>query len=190
MHEFIPATRSETYLRAAMPNAVSNAWSTQFYATYTDPDKSGGYFFKTGITGENSWVAQYLFLQPLAEGTAGTQFSFRVWGWKYQFVLDGHPYRQYIPVFLAEFLCTVCNSPGPISQSPAVPPLAMGPAENFCDTIALTQGSVGPLGEIVSTGPNSDLPAFARLDLRGCPYFQFDFLQGDNIGMNCLFARG
>lgn len=131
-----------------------------------------------------------LFLLPFAEGNAGATFSFRVYGWRGLGEPDNDPLRMvWISYLLAEFSCATGNLFGP-------PPDGQGPSrrwikdsECMADTISLSQGSLGIGGLVNSTGPGTDLGAYALLDLAGSKYFQFDFQQADPVGMNLLWAR-
>ena len=128
---------------------------------------------------------------PYAEGTPGSRFRMRICG------LDNigvDPYAQvWWPYLLAEFTCTVCNRGGPPA---AVPGRETGrlirESERMCDTIELTGGSLGVsqvAGVVNSTGPGTNLIAWAMVDLAGCRKFQFSFEQIDTVTMNVLFAR-
>lgn len=161
--------------------------------TQAAPSADGVYPFGKG----GAFAPTRLFLMPYCEGVAGQQFSLRLYGWRPLDQPSGMPQTAvWIPYFLAELACTACNQPGPTPGGPppwdnltgALNPLIL-PGETFCDTITLTQGNLGPSGAIYSTGPGTDLIAFALVEMLGCKMFQFDFQQTDTVNMNCLWAR-
>jgi hypothetical protein len=145
----------------------------------------------TGYTLQHTRV----FLQPYAQGAAGSQFSMRLWGWRSHIVGRGDGARELVvPFFIAELLLTACNCPGPQSEGPAGTPSIrpLQPSENLCDTASLVQGDLGAGGWINMTaqpGAPTDLPGYIVLELQGCVAFQFDFKQQDPVGMNCLWAK-
>ena len=200
-------TISTNYQRALAVNSVANAWS------FTVPGNNalglnllpaqdplnpntqqlyGSGLVQWGEGGDHS--GNRLRLLPMCDGPAGSTFSFRLWGWS-KFGMPGlDTLAVWVPCFIAEFLCVSCNQPGPASPSPGISPLAMLDSERLCDTISLTQGHLGigvhgGGGYINTTGPGTDLTAFAMLDVGGFKYLQFDFQQSDPVGMNCLWAR-
>jgi hypothetical protein len=122
---------------------------------------------------------------PYCNGPPGSQFSFRLYGWRDVVYPEGNPNALvWVPEFDAEFACTSCAAPGPTDPNVRM----ILPTENFCDTITLTQGNLGPTGFINSTGPGTNLIAYAVAELGGCRKFQFDFQQTDPVGMNLLFV--
>lgn len=125
---------------------------------------------------------------PYCEGAAGSTFSVRVYGWDH--ISDDPRYFVFVPPLLTEFLCVSCDSAGPGSPGgPGVSPYVILDSERFCDTISLTQGSVGWMGEVNSC-PGSGCVGFVMVDLRGCKFFAFDFANVDpvTLSMNALFA--
>lgn len=182
--------RSER-LAKALVNA--NAQQAQWVALgtqVTSPAAVGDGVYNAGA--DSNVSPGRLFLMPYAEGGVGSQFSLRVYAWRDFFLPTGDPATQvWIPHLLAEFACTTCNQGGPVTQEITSSAL-LKPSEFLCDTISLTQGSLGVDGFVTSTGPGTNLVAFALLDLTACRRFQFDFQWADtsnNIGMNCLWAR-
>ena len=151
--------------------------------------------------GDGIWAAGHgsvhapgkLFILPYCEGLAGSNFSVRVYAWRSVEQPNGGPNQNvWVPVLLCELACISCNRFGPPLPG-VLPPVGNGrfiqADEAMCDTITLTQGSLGPTGEICSTGPGTDLIAFAVIELRGARFFQFDFQQTDPVPMNCLWSR-
>lgn len=154
------------------------------------PDQ-GLFSLTTGYTVQHT----RLFLQPYAQAPAGNQFSMRLWAWRVHNVgrTDG-PRQLIVPFFIAEFLLTTCNQPGPMAEGPPGTPSIrpMQPSENLCDTAVLVQGDLGAGGWINMTGQPgapTDLPGYIVVELQGCAAYQFDFKQVDAVGMNCLWAK-
>ncbi len=135
-----------------------------------------------------------LFLLPYCDGAPSSSFSVRVYGWRGLTHPEGNPQQGvWIPVLIAELACTACTVGGPAAPTePQVPVRYLSPTELLCDTISLTQGTLGVNGLIQSTGPGTNLVAFAEIDLIGSRFFSFDFQLADTgnpVGMNCLFAK-
>ncbi len=182
-------------------NSQSNTWRLLLptgISPAADPlDNSlvdGVYGFGKGpSTGEGNYAPNRIFLMPFAENAGtGLQFSMRVYGWREISHPEGGTQRvTWLPYFLAEFLCTTCNVTGPAGSSPT--PRWINDSDNLCDTITLTQGNLGGsssgAGYINSTGPGTDLVAFAFLDSTGARFLQFDFQQVDAVAMNCLWSK-
>ncbi len=126
------------------------------------------------------------------QAPAGNQFSVRLYGWRAAENPPGLGRPVWIPYLICELACTTCNRQGPPNTAPPGNPsnYMLGPDESLCDTISLTQGSLGLTGLINSTGPGTDLIAYAIVELTAPRYFQFDFGAIDSIPMNCLFAKG
>ena len=145
-----------------------------------------------GVIGDNTNY-DHLFTQnaikvlPKSDGPAGSQFSLRLYGWAPVNKPDaGNIPTIWIPHFIVELLCTTCNRTG-------FPGDYLLDNERLCDTISLTQGVVGNIGWgggfINSTGPGTDLIAWAVINTTGFRFIQFDFQQVDMVGMNCFWAR-
>ena len=84
---------------------------------------------------------------------------------------------MWLPLFLAEFLCTTGSLAGPGKSGPNDQlGVSFPTSANLCDTITLTQGTLGPTGEINSTGPGTGIPAWATVELKGSQWLFFDFL--------------
>lgn len=184
MIESVFVTGSTPLTRVLAVSSQAGAWAS-LDAVLARPSGT----FNAGHDG--MFAPESIKLIPICEGgQAGSQFSVRLYAWD---ALRSEPTAQqppatWIPTLLAEFLCTVCNRSGPYPVgSPTTG--AVLTTENFCDTIALTQGTVGQNGLINSTGPGTDLIAYVKIDLAGCRLYQFDFVQTDTVGMNCLWSR-
>jgi hypothetical protein len=135
-----------------------------------------------------------IFLLPFCEGAPGSGFSMRLWSWRAVTHPEGNPNQAvWIPVLVAELACVACSVGGPVAPTePQIPQRWLSATEMLCDTISLTQGTLGNGGLIQSTGPGTNLVAFAEVDLIGSRFFSFDFQLADNgnpVGMNCLFAK-
>ncbi len=184
MIECITYSSSTPLTRVFAVSSQASAWAS-FDAMLASPTGA----FNAGHDG--IYAPESIKLIPICEGgQAGSQFSVRLYAWD---ALRSEPISQqppatWIPTLLAEFLCTACNRVGPY---PVGNPTtgAMTTQESFCDTITLTQGTVGLTGLINSTGPGTDLIAYIKIDLAGCRLFQFDFNQTDTVGMNCFWSR-
>ncbi len=177
-------THSGALAKALTVNSVANGFSTQQCLRGT-PAADG---LQRGA-GTAAECPRSLFMMPYAEGAAGSQFSFRVYGLAQMRAPNlGDPSAAvWIPFLLAEYACTVCNIGGVKQGSGMVTGDDLIESERLCDTIQFVQGDMGVVGKINSTGPGTDLVAYATVDLQGCRYFLFDFKQTDNVGMNCLF---
>ncbi len=190
MMNVIIDSRSEPLMQALQFGDSQNTAWTSYDMTGSVPTGDG--VWPAGHGGQ--LAPQRLFILPYCEGQAGSNFSVRVYGWRGIEQPDGGANRNvWIPFLLAELACVSCNRFGPANTGPTPPQPYAGrfiqADEALCDTITLTQGSVGPTGEVVSTGPGSDLIAFAIVELRGARFFQFDFQQTDPVPMNALWAR-
>lgn len=172
------------------------------------------------VKGPGVLTPSRLFLMPYCEGPSGSQFSMRVYGWRKLKRPDNidlgtsppgagnagivvpnpatSPYGVWLWYLLCELACTACNAPGPPLGGPNLTqPYLLRPTENLCDTLALGTGPNGPNGAlgltglINSTGPGTDLPAHAMVELGGAQRWSWDFCRAnaDNITMNCLYAR-
>ncbi len=131
-----------------------------------------------------------VFLVPYGEGGQGSQFSMRIYGLSPMAAPNqgDRLAAMWLPFFLAEFSCTLCNVAGIRQGSDFPTGVDLIQSERLCDTITLAQGDVGMTGRINSTGPGTNLVAYAAVNLQGCERFVLDFQQVDNIGMNCLCA--
>ena len=193
-----------TQLRKAL---TRNSYAGAFGTTPLNNDGTTGYTQTFDInedapSGEGSFQWGYLgdhgpnriLLIPFAEAAAGANFSFRIYSWRELSWPSGATVvDEWIPLFLAEFACTTCNRAGAAADTPSVSTNTLLDSERVCDTITLTQGSLGtgPSGSgfINSTGPGTDLVAYAFVDVGGARFVSFDFQQIDPVGMNCLWAR-
>ena len=189
MRDVIISNRSEPLSQALrLGDSQNTAW-TSYDMQALKP--SGDGVWSAGEGGVDA--PQRLFLLPYCEGLAGSNFSMRVYGWRGVEMPNGGPNQNvWIPFLLAELACVACNRFGPPLPG-VLPPVGNGrfiqADEAMCDTITLTQGALGLTGEICSTGPGTDLIAFAIVELRGVKAFSFDFQQTDPVPMNCLWAR-
>ena len=146
----------------------------------------------TGIDGVYSmgeggiYTVNRLQLIPYADA-AGAQFSLRLYGWDSVAPPDAsNNLIVWVPFLIAELACTTSNRSGVTGHY-------VNDTEYAVDTIVLTQGTTGNNGFagglINSTGPGTDLIAYALITLSGCQFIQFDFQQTDSVSMNCLWAR-
>lgn len=185
VQEVVVVARS-SIVRKALANGNSTATAFANFMT-TSIDPSGDGVYPIGQAGDVA--ADRLFLMPYAEGGSGSNFSVRVYGWTTIKGQTPSDQKTWIPFLLAELACISCNVNG-VMPATAGDPSQLLDSEYMCDTISLTQGSIGPQGLINSTGPGTNLVAFAKIDLAGCRVLQFDFQQTDPVGMNCLWAKG
>lgn len=165
--------------------------------------EAGGVHRKSASENQLGMVApNRIFIQPFCDGPPGSQFAMRLWGWRGYGPTDGDGPRELdVPFFIAEWICTSCNCPGPQSEGPPGFPSIrpMQPSENLCDTIVLVQGDLGASGWINATGAPAtvsapavptNLPGYTTVELQGAKQFQFDFKQIDsNIGMNAFYCK-
>ncbi len=113
-----------------------------------------------------------LQIMPWSDGGLGQQFSLRIWG----FTVHDTTNPAWLPMFLCELLCTTGGMAG-TSVPTASDPLGLSfPKDsNLCDTVSLSAGTLGPTGEINSTGPGTNIPAWVTVELKGSQWFFFDF---------------
>jgi len=150
-----------------------------------DPNRSkDGFVIFSGTEGQVS--PGRLILIPYAEGQ-GAMFSMRLYAWR-RLGTDSRLW-VWVPMLLAEFACITSNQAGPTDAQPGSSTRLIKDTEFLCDTISLTQGSLGNCGLVTSTGPGTNLIAFAIVDGCGATLISFDFQQTDPVGMNCLWAR-
>ena len=185
----------------ALGNSQNSVWAT-LISQNASPGSVNPAFTATGPDGvyllaqDLQYVPAYVFVQPYAQSGPGAQFSFRVYGWTSSKLPSGNPmYEVWTPFLIAEFACWTCNQPGPAQFVEGMtPPGSIQADEFFCDTMALVQGGIGPLGQLLSTGardqgnPGTDLVARAKIATMGAKHLQFDFQQTDPIPMNLLFS--
>src|SRR5438132_12729893 len=108
-----------------------------------------------------------LILFPVCDGSLGSSFSMRLYGWR-DLSLPGNDVNKvvWIPYLLVELACVASNMSGPGGIGIAGPSYRyLSDSEYLVDTITLTQGNLGVTGSINSTGPGTNLPAYALVDL-------------------------
>lgn len=139
--------------------------------------------------GHNAQVAPgRVLVFPVCDGAAGAQFSTRVYGWRPIGNPDENPNNVvWFPYLLAELLATAAALTAPIEAIPSL--RALSGNQTLCDTLSLTQGQLGNGGLLNSTGPGTNLTAYALIDLCGCRFYSFDFQQQDAVSMNAFHAR-
>ncbi len=113
-----------------------------------------------------------LMVMPWSDGGVGQQFSLRIWGFTVHNTTDS----AWLPLFLCELLCMTADQPIGTSIATASDPTANSfPKDGrLCDTITLTAGTLGG-GQINSTGPGTNIPAWVTVDFYGSQWFFFDF---------------
>lgn len=163
-----------------------------------NPISNNGFVDGIFLIGEGNLYAPLgLTVFPYCQSGVNINFSMRVYGWRSIIQPDGTPSLDvWIPFLLAEFNCWTCNQSGPFN--PNVPPFGkVSQDEYFCDTMVLTQGSIGAAGTINSTGgrdqgnSGTDLIAYASLEIKGSRFIQFDFQTNDSsqcVSFNCLWG--
>ena len=144
---------------------------------------------KAGFGGE---LAQNRIKVVTYADQPGCQFSTRVWTWR-EAVQPGQSGQNppvWIPEFLAEFACVSGSLQGVSNPGPTINPsqYVLPDTQYLCDTMALIQGSLGLTGLMNSTGPGTNLPAYALMEILGARFVTFDFQQSDQVGMNALFC--
>ncbi len=172
-----------TILQKALTPPAQNGLFTIFNMTPTQPTGNG--VFQAGQNGMIS--PRRIKIIPFAHGNAGLQFSMRVFAWEQLYGSGNENSIVWVPLLLVELLCTICNQPGPAEGYPGSITSLLGPTDQACDTISVVQGNLGNLGFVTSTGPGTDLIAFAMLDLTGPKLIQFDFQQSDPVEMNAMW---
>jgi hypothetical protein len=195
-------TGSFDYTKAFLLGNVQNPqWLIPpFQASTTGPSGNDGF---VEVARGGAWVSTKFRIYPYAEGSAGLSFSMRVYAG--QAINGGQgqaPSKMWFWPLLAEFLCVTCEYPGvvPQVQTPPGQLFLMTDQERFCDTITLTQGSLGPTGFINATGtqgqvmPNgnpgvaTNIPGYIEIELSGARWIGFDFQRIDQVNMNCLWS--
>lgn len=127
---------------------------------------------------------------PFAD-SPGATFSMRLWMWREatQPGQSGYVMPVWVPVFIAEFSCTSGTIGGVATKGPPGPsPFVLPDNAYLCDTITLVQGALGLTGLVNSTGPGTNLPAYALAEILGARFVTYDFQQNDNVGMNSLWC--
>lgn len=185
--------RSDPLRRALGTSRADNSANLTFANPQTqvadpgDPLKVDGSYV-AGVFGDGNVGGQYqrslCKVLPLGD-QQGRSFSLRLYGWT--LVMHGvKVYQAWVPQLLCELACTT-------GQAKGTPDAVVRESDFFCDTLAVTQGSLGNFGELFSpaTGvvaPTTDLIGYAIIALRGCQYIQFDFQQTDAVTMNALWS--
>lgn len=175
------AARSCVMAKGLVANSNNGSWAPtppvpRLLDVYTDYVKLGA----GGLV-----APQLLLVTPYCAGSPGSNFSIRVYGWNHVGV---DPVTMvWLPVWMVELACTACNASGPPAPVNAASVRLILDSENFCDTLAVVNGSLGPRGEVIAT-PGSDVPACFLVETRGVRYATFDFAQTDPVGMNALYA--
>lgn len=168
---------------------------TKDIAVTTVTPKGDGIY--TGGAGD-CFVPNGVIFWPYAEGAVSSSFSVRLWAWYALFAgqAQGGPTKVWYPSLLCEVACVSCAMNGSVPAITPPPPNLLIDSERFCDTISLTQGSLGAaIGEIVATGSQpaaeTDIPGFVICQLRGARMIQWDFSRTeptDSVNMNCLWS--
>lgn len=179
-------TLSTRYAKALVNgNSTATSYSSSIVPTATEPQGTGSDItdgvVNAGLAGQES--PNRVFCIPYAAGVPGQSFSMRLWGWDH----IGTDSRSlvWIPNLLCELSCTL----GAQNGVPGFERLIQD-TEYFCDTLAVTAGSLGFMGDLVS--PGNGLVGYAVVELKGCRKFQFDFQApsaNGGIAMNVLWAH-
>lgn len=187
--------QSNPFAKALTANVQQDLFD-EIYLTQAPP--SGAGVFPMGEGGSKAPCR--LLLMPFAEGSPGSTFVMRLYGWRP--VGQGGPGRAELQVWvfhvLAQFLCFTGAIPGPILKGTDFSEnrLALKTTENLCDSLVLQKGVLGLDGFLSTDVPGSGCPATALVEIYGAKYVSFDFAQwpsvgpsGGVIGMNCLWAE-
>lgn len=182
--------RSQNLKRVVSPNSQDATFAT-VVPTWQAPTFDASNAYTDGANG--AWgvgtlsevMYPNLWFQPFAYGPPGASFSIQVWGFRHAIDSQLAGQNLWIPAFLAEFQCTTANLTGQSLGS-------LTDAENLCDTISLTAGTLGG-GEIASPAtdplnPRPGLPGWVVMNLRSCRYFRMIFQQIDPVAMNAFWA--
>jgi hypothetical protein len=152
-----------------------------------DMSGMGGVLHKAGWPGELS--QNRLKVTPFADQPQAN-FSVRVWGYRECQAVgqSGNSLPVWVPEFLAEFACVSSQFQGVANPGPegTLNPYVLPDTAYLCDTMTLTQGDLGASGRLNSTGPGTNLPAYAVLDFFGTRFLGLDFQQTDQVGMNAI----
>ena len=150
---------------------------------------AAGGIWGAGTGGDRAPYRIKLF--PYCEGNPGSMFRMRLYGWDH---IGVDPFAfVWLPYLIAEFTCIACTRGGPPAAVAGQQAFRLiAETERFCDTMTLTAGTLGVSqvdGVVCSTGPGTNLIAWAIVDLAGCRKFQFDFEQTDPVTMNVLWSK-
>lgn len=178
-------------LQRALSISVSQQQFQSLVPALTAPVMATAGVFDVGING--TFAPLRLKVVPYSHGqAAGQQFSMRLWAWLLAggFAVDD---VDWIPVLLAEWLCTVGDITGPpVGPSPGpgttVTPTAtrtVTDTHRFCDGMSLTTGMLGFDG--LTNAPGPGLIAHAYCETFGAQKIQFDFAAEDGMA-NALWA--
>lgn len=184
-------TVTTTFSKALLANSSQAAFQTltilggqnpyQFYANNTP----GNGVYDLGDFGA-SFTQNRLQLIPYADGSTGSTFNFRIYGWDAVRSLDYKPF-VWVPFLLAEFQCTTSAITG-------VAGYTISATEHVCDFVKLVNGSTGTTGfaggyNSSATATGTNLVPVVLVTLAGCRFIQFDFQRSSTVNMNCLWAR-
>lgn len=170
---YLNCTLSTNWRRAFVTNPTDSSYPSTA-STATEPTGDGihnaGF---GGIKAQNGIV-----VMPFGIGDDDDVFNMRAWGWTR---LGDNPETSiWIPMLLADFVCTMSTSTGVANK-------LLLSTERLCDTITLTTGNDDVSIDIVS--PTGNVPAHAVLDLKGSQKVTFTFDQhtGSPTSFNTLF---
>ena len=117
-----------------------------------------------------------LLLIPFGDGTLGSAFKLRLYGWYHVGPSKDANKVTWLPLVLAELRCVLGDKNGLASR-------LVEPKERFAREISLLLGDGGG----IVNGPI----AWAKVDLHGCRKFSFDFAQDGTLAGalgNCLWS--
>jgi hypothetical protein len=131
-----------------------------------------------GQTGDNPGMLTPNGVQliPFGVGFATGTFNMAVYGWR----RTTGAIALWVPFLLAQFVCTLCTTPGVDSAD-------VNSSQLFCDTIQLVVGNVGISCEITSPGGNQI--AHAIVNAKGARFLEVRFGTGNSAtSCNALAA--
>lgn len=117
-----------------------------------------------------------VLIQPIGAGSDNDVFSLRLWGWHH--IGDGRDKTDtlWVPMILAEFVCTLSGAVG-VANSPVLS------TERFADTIApvaarlpdaVIAAGTAVNSPVLVNSPVGDIPAYAIVPMLGAELLEFD----------------
>lgn len=147
---------------------------------FSSVEPSGDGIHRIGYGG--SIAPEMVLLVPYCQGSPGSEFTMRVWGWWHAGAILDTENVVWVPLLLAEVLCVAGSNRG-LGQR------IVRDSDCACDTLTLLSGDLGKNGMIVQPGPGRI--AYLKLHLHGCQKFQLEFQQGEDPPAfgNALWAK-
>lgn len=171
------------FLKARTTNQTSASFVSKV-ATATEPTGTGSSAANASVLLMNTGsIAKPPLLQicPFGVGSNNNTFSLRAIGWR-QTGPDGATDALWLPVLLAEILCTLSSS------CPGVSGKIVADTEYFADTVAVTYGNANVSVEVVS--PANDISCgHVMVGVKGFPKVELSFSTGGSAtSCNALYC--